>query len=144
MEDAKLNVIVLGNDPQYIQKFRSALTSMQSATSKRTAIQTVSKLLLVKAEDVFACNFDEECHLWNMRMVDGTEYKLKKQTTAKMILGISPYFAQIRQDRIINLEYLASIENYTLRCTFYPPFDQEEAFSSRRCYKEVKEKLEIL
>ena len=63
MEDAKLNVIVLGNDPQYIQKFRSALTSMQAATSKRTAIQTVSKLLLVKAEDVFACNFDEECHL---------------------------------------------------------------------------------
>ena len=61
-----------------------------------------------------------------------------------MILGISPYFAQIRQDRIINLEYLASIENYTLRCTFYPPFDQEEAFISRRCYKAVKEKLEIL
>ena len=41
MEDAKLNVIVLGNDPQYIQKFRSALTSMQAATSKRTAIQQI-------------------------------------------------------------------------------------------------------
>ena len=25
-----------------------------------------------------------------------------------------------------------------------PPFDQEEAFISRRCYKAVKEKLEIL
>ena len=80
----------------------------------------------------------------SLEYADGTEYKLKKQTTAKMILGISPYFAQIRQDRIINLEYLASIENYTLRCTFSPPFDQEEAFISRRCYKAVKEKLEIL
>ena len=144
MEDANLNVIVLGNDPQYIQKFRSALTSMQTATSKRTAIQTVSKLLLVKAEDVFACNFDEECHLWNMRMVDGTEYKLKKQTTAKSVLSLSPSLAQVRQDCIINLDYLISIENYTLRCIFSPPFDQENITVSRRCYKAVKEKLEIL
>ena len=144
MEDAKLNVIVLGNDPQYIQKFRSALTSMQSVTSKRTAIQTVSKLLLVKAEDVFACNFDEECHLWNMRMVDGTEYKLKKQTTAKSVLSLSPSLVQVRQDCIINLDYLISIENYTLRCIFSPPFDQENITVSRRCYKAVKEKLEIL
>lgn len=51
---------------------------------------------------------------------------------------------QVRQDCIINLDYLVSIENYTLRCIFMPPFDQEEIIVSRRCYKTVKERLEIL
>ena len=71
-------------------------------------------------------------------------YKLKKQTTAKSVLSLSPSLVQVRQDCIINLDYLISIENYTLRCIFSPPFDQENITVSRRCYKAVKEKLEIL
>lgn len=57
MEDAKLNVIVLGNDPQYIQKFRSALTSMQTVTSKRTAIQTVFEAVAGKGRRCVCLQF---------------------------------------------------------------------------------------
>lgn len=52
--------------------------------------------------------------------------------------------AQVRQDCIINLDYLISIENTSLRCVFVPPFDKEDIVVSRRCYKAVKEQLEIL
>lgn len=64
--------------------------------------------------------------------------------SAKTILSMSPSLAQVRQDCIINLDYLLCIENYTLRCIFSPPFDHEEITVSRRCYKAVKDQLEIL
>lgn len=113
-------------------------------SSKRVAVQTITGLLMAKPEDVFCCVFDEECHLWNVRLANGQVYKFKKQTTAKDILTLSPSLAQVRQDCIINLDYLVSIENYTLRCIFAPPFEQENITVSRRCYKAVKEQLEIL
>ncbi len=120
------------------------LLTLEGTASKQVAVQTVSGLLMVRTEEVFGCFFDEESHLWYLRMTNGAEHKLKKQTTAKMVQSISSSFVQVRQDCIINLDYLVSIENYTLRCIFMPPFDQEEIIASRRCYKTVKEKLEIL
>lgn len=126
---------------------KEPLSDMQPSLApsvKRTAIQTISGLLMVTPKDVFSCIFDEDSRLWNLRMVDGKTYKLRRQTTAKTILSISSSFVQVRQDSIVNLDYLVSIENFTLRCIFAPPFDQEEMLVSRRCYKAVKEQLEIL
>lgn len=120
------------------------LDDFVGGTSKPTAVQTISGLLMVKPADVFCFSFDADNHLWTLRMTNGTVHKLKKQTIAKTILSISPSLTQIRQDCIINLDYLVGIENYTLHCLFVPPFDQEEITISRRCYKAVKEKLEIL
>lgn len=113
-------------------------------SAKRLAIQTISGLLMLKPDDVFSCTFDEATHLWQLKLSNGQIYKLKKQVTAKTILSMSPSLAQVRQDCIINLDYLLCIENYTLRCIFSPPFDQEEITVSRRCYKAVKDQLEIL
>ena len=113
-------------------------------SGKRLAIQSISGLLMVKPDEVFCCTFDEDTRLWHLRLANGQIHKLKKQTTAKAVLSLSPSLAQVRQDCIINLDYLISIENYTLRCIFSPPFDQENITVSRRCYKAVKEKLEIL
>lgn len=118
--------------------------TLEGIQSKQAAVQTVSGLLMVRTEEMFGCFYDEDSHLWHLRMTNGTEHKLRKQTTAKMVMAISPSFVQVRQDCIINLDYLVSIENYTLRCIFMPPFDQEEIIVSRRCYKAVKERLEIL
>ena len=122
----------------------TGLNGLLGTSGKRLAVQTISGLLMVKPDDVFCCVFDEDTHLWHLRLANGQIHKLKKQTTAKSVLSLSPSLVQIRQDCIINLDYLISIENYTLRCIFSPPFDQEEVFISRRCYKAVKEKLEIL
>lgn len=120
------------------------LNGLLGTSGKRLAIQTISGLLMVKPDEVFCCTFDEDTRLWHLRLANGQIHKLKKQTTAKAILSLSPSLAQVRQDCIINLDYLISIENYTLRCIFSPPFDQENITVSRRCYKAVKEKLEIL
>ena len=120
------------------------MNGLLGTSGKRLAVQTISGLLMVKPDEVFCCTFDEDTHLWHLRLVNGQIHKLKKQTTAKSVLSLSPSLVQVRQDCIINLDYLISIENYSLRCIFSPPFDQENITVSRRCYKAVKEKLEIL
>ena len=122
----------------------SGVNGLLKTSAKRLAIQTISGLLMLKPDDVFCCTFDEDTHLWQLKLSNGQIYKLKKQTTAKIILSMSPSLAQVRQDCIINLDYLLCIENYTLRCIFSPPFDHEEITVSRRCYKAVKDQLEIL
>ena len=122
----------------------TGLNGLLGTSGKRLAVQTISGLLMVKPDDVFCCVFDEDTHLWHLRLANGQIHKLKKQTTAKSVLSLSPSLVQVRQDCIINLDYLISIENYTLRCIFSPPFDQENIIVSRRCYKAVKEMLEIL
>ena len=127
-------------DPQNLL----GLNGLLGTSGKRLAIQSISGLLMVKPDEVFCCTFDEDTRLWHLRLANGQIHKLKKQTTAKAVLSLSPSLAQVRQDCIINLDYLISIENYTLRCIFSPPFDQENIIVSRRCYKAVKEKLEIL
>lgn len=127
-------------DPQNLL----GVNGLLGTSGKRLAIQTISGLLMVKPDEVFCCTFDEDTRLWHLRLANGQIHKLKKQTTAKSVLSLSPSLAQVRQDCIINLDYLISIENYTLRCIFSPPFDQETITVSRRCYKAVKEKLEIL
>lgn len=115
----------------------SGMNGMLGTAAKRLAIQTISGLLMLKPDDVFSCTFDEATHLWQLKLSNG-------QATAKTILSMSPSLAQVRQDCIINLDYLLCIENYTLRCIFSPPFDHEEIMVSRRCYKAVKDQLEIL
>lgn len=122
----------------------SGVNGLLPTSAKRLAIQTISGLLMLKPDDVFSCTFDEATHLWQLKLSNGQIYKLKKQATAKTILSMSSSLAQVRQDCIINLDYLLCIENYTLRCIFSPPFDQEEITVSRRCYKAVKDQLEIL
>ena len=122
----------------------AGVNGLLKTSAKRLAIQTISGLLMLKPDDVFCCTFDENTHLWQLKLSNGQIYKLKKQTTARTILSMSPSLAQVRQDCIINLDYLLCIENYTLRCIFSPPFDHEEITVSRRCYKAVKDQLEIL
>lgn len=122
----------------------AGVNGLLPTSAKRLAIQTISGLLMLKPDDVFSCTFDEATHLWQLKLSNGQIYKLKKQATAKTILSMSPSLAQVRQDCIINLDYLLCIENYTLRCIFSPPFDHEEITVSRRCYKAVKDQLEIL
>lgn len=121
-----------------------SLKTIDNLMPHRTALQTVSGLLLVNPCEVFSFTFCDDTRMWLVRLTSGQEHKLKRQTNAKQILAISDSFAQVRQDAIINMDYLLGIENYTLRCIFAPPFDKEDIVVSRRCFKSVKEKLEIL
>lgn len=123
---------------------KERLDLLTGTNGKRAALQTITGLMLVNPQDVFCFSFDDSSKLWVLRMVSDKQYKLKRQITAKNLLSLDDSFVQIRQDCIINLDYLIGIENGSMRCLFNPPFDGEELVVSRRCLKDVKRKLEIL
>lgn len=143
----KIKVVIVDDEPQSIHRLQDDLATLEDfeviATSS-SAVSAKNLVMSILPDDVFSCTFDEATHLWQLKLSNGQVYKLKRQATAKTILSLSPSLAQVRQDCIINLDYLLCIENYTLRCIFSPPFDQEEITVSRRCYKAVKDQLEIL
>ena len=110
----------------------------------RFAIQTVSGLLLVRSEEIFLFQFLGDQRCWQIVMTSRTTHKLKMSTTAKDLLSINNAFVQISQDCIVNLTYLMFIENKTLRCEFYPPFQEEERIASHRYFKQLRERLDII
>ncbi len=85
----------------------------------------------------FSCTFDEATHLWQLKLSNGQIYKLKRQATAKTILSMSPSLAQVRQDYIINLNYLLCIENYRSAASFLLLSTMRKD-AVPRCYKAVK------
>lgn len=111
---------------------------------QKYAIQTITGLLLVRSKEVLLFQFAKEARCWQMVLTNHRTHKLRMSTTAKEILEIDRLFAQISQDCIINLNYLMFIENKTLACQFYPPFDKEQRIVSHRYYKKLKDKLEII
>lgn len=129
--------------------YRSKVNMEQSmrrllADDCKFAIQTVTGLLLLKRKDVLMFRFSEESRCWRLFLSNGTDYKLRSSISARDLLNLSISFAQISQNCIINIDYLCSIENKTLECLLYPPFDHFELVASRRYYNKVKEMLEIL
>lgn len=114
------------------------------AQDNKFAIQTISGLMLVKWDDILLFKFLGEQRCWQMELTDRHKYKLRMSTTAKSLLTITPSFIQISQDCIVNLNYLASIENQTLKCDFYPPFSDVEEVVSHRYYRKLKDMLKIL
>lgn len=81
---------------------------------------------------------------WQMMLTNNSFHTLRAHTTAGKLLSISPHFLKIRQECIINLDYLVFIENKTLRCIFRPPFEKIEVFISRRCYAQIREVLQLI
>lgn len=111
---------------------------------KRIALMTVSGLILMRESQIFAFKFSDKSRLWEVHTTDGKKYKLRKQTNAKTLLSCNTCFVQLRQETIVNIDFLLGIENNSLQCVFCPPFDNENIAVSRKYYKAVKEKLEIV
>lgn len=114
------------------------------ADDRKFALHTVSSLLLLRRSEILYFQYFKECRYWQMTLTNLSTHKLRLSTTAKEILNISAAFFQISQDCILNIDYLASIENKTLRCILYSPFDTIDIFASRRYYSRIKEGLEII
>lgn len=81
---------------------------------------------------------------WQMMLTDKSFYTLRAHTTAEKLLSISSLFLKVRQECIINLNYLVFIENKTLRCILRPPFEKIEICISRRYYAQVREVLPLI
>lgn len=110
----------------------------------RFAIQTISGLTLVRREEILLFRFLKDQRCWQMELTDRKYHKLRMSTTAKELLGISATLVQISQDCIVNISFLTSIENKTLKCVFYHPFADVELVVSSRYYRKLRERLEII
>lgn len=109
---------------------------------QKYAYQTLSGLLVLPCKDILLFFFQE--NNWHVMLNDQSTHLLRVHITAKRILSISSCFLQVRQDYIINLDYLIFIENKTLRCIFRSPYENIEVVVSRRYYVHVREKLIII
>lgn len=69
---------------------------------------------------------------------------VNRPKTADDLLALNPTYMRISNTCIINLTYLAAIENNSQRCRMCPPFDDIELTVSRRYYSKLKEKFELL
>lgn len=112
------------------------------------AIQTVTGIKMLKQEDILLFEYPPNKRNWRIRFCNNRYQSLRVGITSKDILPISPYFVQINQNCIINITYLASIENKTLQCKFhvYPDFDYTDIIQeiSPLYYKKIKNRLDIL
>lgn len=144
IENASTSTLTSADGMPYTACGTPELDALHGTAAKRIAIQTISGLMLLRHEEVFAFRFSDQLRLWEMTAANGATYRLRKQTNAKTLLASSDSFVQVRQECIVNIDFLLGIENTTLRCIFRPPFDTEEIIVSRRYYKDVKDKLEIL
>lgn len=111
---------------------------------RKFALQTVSGLLLLHRSDILYFQYLNEIRCWQMMLKDMTIHRLRLNLSAKEIINISSSFLQISQDIILNVDYLLSIENRTLRCMLYPPYSDLDIKASKRYFSKVKEVLEII
>jgi two-component system LytT family response regulator len=111
---------------------------------RKFALQTVTGLLLLRRSEILYFQYYNNTRSWHIILINQTTHKLRINTTAKEILNISLAFYQVSQDCIVNIDYLASIENTTFRCLFYPPYDKLDIAVTRRYYSKLKEALEII
>lgn len=112
--------------------------------SRRMAMQTISELLLISAEQILLLSYQSHCRSWQLTLTDRSTHLLKKGMTAENLLALHPNLARINNTCIINLAYLAAIENNTQRCRLCPPFEDMEVTASRRYFSKLKERFELL
>lgn len=110
----------------------------------RFAIQTITGLIFAKCEEVALFQYMKEQRCWLMVLANEARYKLRTNITARELTSLSASFIQINQQCIINLNYLLSIENKTLKCILYPPFSDINEVVSTRYYKKIKNNLHII
>lgn len=116
-----------------------------STRPRKLAIQTISELLLVDVSDVLVANYDSVQRAWLLTLTDRTIHRLHTGLKASDIVTMSPtHFVRINSSCILNIQYLAAIENTTQRCRLCPPFNDLELTASRRYFSRLKERFELL
>ncbi|HJH66515.1 MAG TPA: LytTR family DNA-binding domain-containing protein [Bacteroides mediterraneensis] len=128
------------NDPV---NFEQAIHQLLSKDHK-FAVQTVNNLLLLRDSEILYFQYSNETRCWNMTLTNMKQHRLRLSTKARDILNLHSSFIRINTDCILNIDYLSSIENSTLRCNLYAPFNNLELTASRRHYSKIKEALKLL
>lgn len=114
------------------------------AAPRRMAVQTVSELLLITPEQMLMFNYKSDQRSWQLTLTDRTNHMLRRSISADDLLALHPALVRVSNTAIVNLSYLAAVENATQRCRLCPPFSDVEVMASRRYYSKLKERFEML
>ncbi len=117
--------------------------TFHTADIRKLAIQTVSELLLINPEQMLMFNYVSAQRSWELTLTDLTTHVLRKSIAADDILAMDSSLTRVSNTGIININYLAAIENSTQRCRFCPPFDNMQMTASRRYFSKLKERLDL-
>lgn len=110
----------------------------------KLAFQTLENIVLAAFDEVLYFEYIPKKQRWSLRLTSNECHVLKSTTTSKLLLAKHDSFVQISQSCIINIKYLQSIENMTLKCRLYPPFSNIELSMSQRYYANLRSVLDPL
>lgn len=112
--------------------------------TRKIALQTICELLLLNMEEILMLQYTSSSRSWQLILTDGSMHQLRKGMSAEDLLKLHPALGRISSNCILNLTYLAAIENSSQRCRLSPPFDNMELNASRRYFSKLKERFELL
>lgn len=117
-------------------------TSNKSATKGQESIflytTITGNLQLIHLEQIVYFRYNSQSKIWEVVINDGHTLTLKRNTNSQKILNLHPYLIQISQSHIINICYLASIEDNN--CILTPPFNEKESLQiSKSFMKKLKD-----
>lgn len=129
----------INNQPDLGQVLRQ----LQNNNTK-IAVQTIKCLLLLHRQEILCFQYFDDTRCWQMILTSMEKHRLRSNTKAKDILMLCPDFIRVNPNCILNIDYLSSVENGTLRCILYAPFNNFTIVVSRRHYSKIKETLQML
>ena len=96
-------------------------------------------LQLLRLEHIGYFRYSSRNRQWEAVLSNQRSLMLKRSTNSQMILSYHPYFIQISQSFIVNVEYLVLIRDN--KCVLLSPFDRVEDLQiSAPFLKKLKEK----
>lgn len=112
------------------------------SSEQRFTLQSITGLLILHHSQVVCFRYIDHLRCWQVTLTDRQNHRLRTTTKAQDITGVNSNFIQVNNSCIINVEYLASIENKTLRCCLYPPFNDLDICVSRHYFAELRNSLD--
>jgi len=131
------------NMPEKAENFKQSLYHLEKQENV-VAVQSLMGLILMPVDKILLFQFSKEQRSW--QIMDTNDYKLHKlrvSTTANELLALNKTFLQISKDCLVNMLYVISIENKSLRCNFCYPHNQIERFASKRNIKKIRDTITV-
>jgi len=102
--------------------------------SKPLLITTVTnEKLVLRPDDIGYFCYLSDRKRWEVVLAGGKRHMLFGQTTADDILAYGPEFVRIHKAYIININYLASVQESS--CVMLPPFDSADELKVSKNYR---------
>lgn len=105
--------------------------------SRKITIEDSSQDRFVTADEMVLLSYLSDTRRWQVLLKDGSECLMKRNSTARNILDISPCFTRLNQQTIVNVDYIKSIGVKSQKCVLVEPFNNISLSFSRRSVKNV-------